>query len=258
MDALIHKDQTVTVIIAMYNGEETIENTINSILEQSYKFINILICDDFSTDNSINKIASINNSQITLLKNDTNIGLSKTRKRLLSSVKTKYIAFIDQDDTWKKDKIQKQIELMELEKCAMCHTHFNFLIKSLNTKKLIKSKVKIFYKDLLNGRSPGASTVIINTEYFSNLLLFSDERFLDPVNDYVIWLHLLRDSNNYSICLEEPMMDYLFHGNNLSANKFKQLYKHYFVLKNLEKISLYKIFFYVFKNILNRIKNYIL
>jgi teichuronic acid biosynthesis glycosyltransferase TuaG len=258
MKTLIHEKQLVTVIIAMYNGVETIESTINSILEQSYKFINILICDDCSSDNSINKVVDINSSQITLLKNDTNIGLSKTRKKLLSSVKTKYVAFIDQDDTWKNNKIEKQIELMELEKCAMCHTHYNFLIKSLKTKKLIKSKSKIFYIDLLNGRSPGASTVIINTEYFSNLSLFSDERFLDPVNDYVIWLHLFRDSNNYSICLEEPMMDYLFHGNNLSANKLKQLYKHYYVLKNLEKISSFKIFFYVGKNVFNRIKNYLL
>ena len=258
MNTLIHEKQIVTVIIAMYNGAETIESTINSVLEQSYKFINILICDDCSSDNSINKIVDINNSQITLLKNDTNIGLSKTRKKLLSSVKTKYIAFIDQDDTWKNNKIEKQIELIELEKCAMCHTHYNFLIGSLNTKKTIKSKSKIFYKDLLCGRLPGASTVMINTDFFNNLSSFCDDRYLDSINDYVIWLDLFRNSDNYSICIEEPMMNYLFHGNNLSANKLKQLYKHYFILKNLEKIHSFKLIFYILLNFTNKIKSYIL
>jgi teichuronic acid biosynthesis glycosyltransferase TuaG len=258
METLTHKDQIVTVIIAMYNGEETIESTINSILEQSYKFINILICDDCSSDNSVTKIVGIKNSQITLLKNDTNIGLSKTRKKLLSSVKTKYIAFIDQDDTWKNDKIAKQIELIELENCAMCHTHYNFIIGSLKTKKTIKSKSKIFYKDLLRGRIPGASTVLINTDFFSNLSIFCDDRYLDSINDYVIWLNLFRNSDNYSICLEEPMMNYLFHGDNLSANKLKQLYKHYFILKNLEKINFFKLIFYVLINFINKVRSYIL
>ena len=258
MDTLTHNRQIVTVIIAVYNGAETIESTINSVLEQSYKFINILICDDCSSDNSINKIVDINNSQITLLKNDTNIGLSKTRKKLLSSVKTKYVAFIDQDDTWENNKIEKQIELIELEKCAMCHTHYNFLIGSLNTKKIIKSKSKIFYKDLLRGRLPGASTVMINTDFFNNLSSFCDDRYLDSINDYVIWLDLFRNSDNYSICIEEPMMNYLFHGNNLSANKLKQLYKHYFILKNLEKIHFFKLIFYVLINFTNKIRSYIL
>lgn len=258
MNTLVHKGETVTVVIAMYNGEKTIESTINSILKQSYKFIKILICDDSSSDNSIKKIIDINNDQITLLKNDKNLGLSKTRKKLLSSVKTKYIAFIDQDDTWKNDKIERQLELMESEKCAMCHTYYNFSIESLNTKKIIKSKHKIFYKDLLSGRLPGASTVMINTDFFKNLSLFNDDRYFDSMNDFVIWLYLFRGSKNYSICLKEPMMDYLFHGDNLSANKLKQLYKHYFILKNIEKINSIKIFFYIVLNFINKIKNYIL
>ena len=252
------KDIEVSVLIANYNNQKYLPECIESIKKQTYQNIEIIIHDDFSSDNSINKIVGINNSKITLLKNDTNIGLSKTRKKLLSSVKTKYIAFIDQDDTWKNNKIERQVELIELEKCAMCHTHYNFLIGSLNTKKTIKSKSKIFYKDLLCGRLPGASTVMINTDFFNNLSSFCDDRYLDSINDYVIWLDLFRNSDNYSICIEEPMMNYLFHGNNLSANKFKQLYKHYFILKNLEKIHFFKLIFYVLINFTNKIRSYIL
>ena len=99
---------------------------------------------------------------------------------------------------------------------------------------------------------------MINTDFFNNLSSFCDDRYLDSINDYVIWLDLFRNSDNYSICIEEPMMNYLFHGNNLSANKLKQLYKHYFILKNLEKIHFFKLIFYVLINFTNKIRSYIL
>ena len=211
----------------MYNGEKTIVLTINSIFEQTHKDINILICDDGSSDNSVAKILELNDSRITLLKNNTNLGLSKTRKKLLSAVKTNWLAFIDQDDTWEKDKIEKQINLLNVEKCGMSHTHYNYIMPFFNSKKVIKSKSKVYYKDMLSGKSIGASSVLINAKHFNNLTSFCDDKYLDPINDYVIWLNILRNSDNYSLCVEEPLMNYFFHGNNLSANKLKQIYRHY-------------------------------
>ena len=260
MKALIHNNpkDLVTVVIAMYNGEKTIVLTINSIFEQTHKDINIIICDDGSSDNSVAKVLSLDNSKITLLRNNTNQGLSKTRKKLLSAVKTKWLAFIDQDDTWEKNKIERQINLLKVEACGMSHTHYYYIVPFLNTKKVIKSKSKVYYKDMLSGRSVGASTVLINTEYFENLTTFSDDRCLDPVNDYVIWLNLLRKSDNHSLCIEEPLMNYYFHGNNLSANKLRQLYKHFYVLKNIEKINFSKLIYYIILNVYNKIKVYVL
>jgi teichuronic acid biosynthesis glycosyltransferase TuaG len=260
MEALIHNNpkDLITVVIAMYNGEKTIVLAINSIFEQTHKDINIIICDDDSSDNSVAKVLALDNSKITLLRNNTNQGLSKTRKKLLSAVKTKWIAFIDQDDTWEKNKIERQINLLKVEKCGMSHTHYYYIAPFLNSKKVIKSKSKIYYKDMLSGKCVGASSVLINTEYFDNLTAFCDDRCLDPVNDYVIWLNLLRNSNNHSLCIEEPLMNYYFHGANLSANKLKQLYRHFYVLKNIEKISFSKLPYYIFLNFYNKLKAYIL
>ena len=242
----------------MYNGGKTIESTIKSILGQTYENITIIICDDASTDNSIEKVLAFNSNQITLIRNEENIGLSKTRKKILSLIETKWLAFIDQDDKWNSDKIEKQINLLKRETCAMCHSYYNFKIESLNANKLIKSKSKIYYKDLLSGNCPGASTVLIDTDFFDNLNSFCDERYLDSINDYVMWLNLFRGSKNYSICLEETMMDYSYHGNNLSANKLKQLFKHFHILKNIEKISYFYLIYYVLKNIFNKIKGYVI
>ena len=135
-NASTNSTNETTVLIAMYNGSKTIETTIKSVLDQTTKNITILICDDGSTDESIKKVLAINNEQITLIRNDINIGLSKTRNKILSLVKTKWEAFIDQDDTWRHDKIERQIDLMKLENCAMCHTYYNFINKRFNIKKL--------------------------------------------------------------------------------------------------------------------------
>jgi teichuronic acid biosynthesis glycosyltransferase TuaG len=260
MEALIHNNpkDTVTVVIAMYNGEKTIALTIDSIFGQTHKDINILICDDGSSDNSVANVLALDNTKITLLRNSTNLGLSKTRKKLLSVVKTKWLAFIDQDDTWEKCKIERQINLLKKQKCGMSHTHYNFIVPLLHSTKVIESKSKVYYKDLLSGKSVGASSVLINTEYFDNLISFCDDSYLDPVNDFVIWLNLLKNSDNYSLCIEEPLMNYYFDGSNLSANKFKQLYKHFYVLKNIEKINFIKIINYIFLNLYNKAKIYIL
>jgi teichuronic acid biosynthesis glycosyltransferase TuaG len=253
-----NKTDMITVLIAMYNGSKTIEATIESILNQTTENIIILICDDGSIDDSVEKVLTLNNKNITLVKNDVNIGLAQTRKRLLLLVKTKWIAFIDQDDRWRHDKIERQIELMKLENCAMCHTYFNFIAAGVNVKKIIKSKPKIAYKDLLNGYVPGASTVLINTDHFTSLSGFYDDRRFDPINDYVIWLYLFRDTENYSICLKEPMMNYYFHGENLSRNKFLQLYRHFYILKNIEKVGMFRLVISVYQNIVNKLKRYIL
>ena len=260
METLIHNNpkDTVTVVIAMYNGEKSIVLTIDSIFEQTHKDIHILICDDASSDKSVAKVLALDDPKITLLKNSTNLGLSKTRKKLILVVKTKWLAFVDQDDTWEKNKIERQINVLKKEKCGMSHTHYNYIVPFLNSTKVIKSKSKVYYKDMLSGKSVGASSVLINTEYFDNLTSFCDDRYLDPVNDYVIWLNLLRNSDNYSLCIEEPLMNYFFHGKNLSANKFRQLYKHFYVLKNIEKISFIRIIPYILVNFYNKIKVYIL
>ena len=100
-------------------------------LNQTYKNIKLIICDDCSTDDSANLIKNYKSSKIVLLTNTENLGLSKTRKKLLQHVNTKYVAFIDQDDRWHKDKIKKQLEFMCKKNSLMSHTFFirNNLIK---------------------------------------------------------------------------------------------------------------------------------
>jgi hypothetical protein len=105
----------------------------------------------------------------------------------------------------------------------------------------------------------GASTVVINKNIFKKTLNFCDDRFFDSVNDYVIWLFILRPSkdNDYSYGIKESMVEYTFDGNNLSRNKLYQLLKHFIVLYRIEKISFIKtLLYYSCFNIYRKISNY--
>lgn len=256
MNRLVHnQNEEVTAIMAVYNGYSTLINSIDSVLNQTYKNIKLIICDDCSSDDSANLIKNYKSSKIVLLTNTENLGLSKTRKKLLKHVNTKYVAFIDQDDRWHKDKIKKQLEFMRKKNSLMSHTFYtrNNLIK--NKKKIIKSDSYIDYDSLLYGNTIAASSVLIDTTNVKGLNSYCDDKQFDCINDYVIWLNILKNTkiNAHSVCVPEPLLEFTYHGNNLSRNKIRMIYKFFLVIFNIEKKNLVISCFYLLCNFIRKI-----
>ena len=154
--------EIISVILPVYNGSATLMDTINSVLNQTFKDFKLYICNDHSNDNSEKIVKSFNSKKIYYVKNEKNIGLSKTRKKLLNLAAGNFIAFIDQDDIWIENKLEIQIKKIRQEKSIMCHTDYVFEHKELKINKILKSKNKISYNDLIMGSSVGASTVLFN------------------------------------------------------------------------------------------------
>ena len=247
----------VSIILPIYNGEEYLVRCVSSIFSQTYQHFEILVSDDNSTDRSIEVIENFKSDKIKLVRNADNIGLSKSRKNLLSKAKGRWIAFIDQDDFWEPEKLEKQIDLLQKYACAMCHTYYQLRATSVGVSKVIKSFDKVRFDDLLRGNSVGASTVLIDRKKFSDFTNFCDSRLYDSVNDYVIWLEVLRETGSYSICCKEVLLTWNFDGNNLSRNKIKQLKRHFDVLRHVEKIELRKCVYYAICNFYNKIRMYL-
>ncbi|MCM3729100.1 glycosyltransferase family 2 protein [Neobacillus cucumis] len=107
------KQPLVTVFIPMYNGEEYIQEALDSIINQTYKNLDILVVDDGSTDNSNKIVSSYNDPRIRLLVNETNKGLPYTRNLGVKEAKGKYLAIMDADDIALPDRIEKQVKYME-------------------------------------------------------------------------------------------------------------------------------------------------
>lgn len=103
----------VSVIIPLYNAEKYIFQALESIVNQTYQNIEIIVIDDGSTDNSEDIVYSIHSSKIKLIKNEHNLGVSATRNRGIELARGKYIALMDADDISYLDRIEKQVNFLE-------------------------------------------------------------------------------------------------------------------------------------------------
>ena len=107
--------EKIDILLATYNGEEYLEEQLNSILNQTYKNFNLIISDDNSTDSTVKILDkySKKDSRIIVYKQNRNLGVVSNFEFLLSKVESKYFMFSDQDDIWIETKIEKSINKLE-------------------------------------------------------------------------------------------------------------------------------------------------
>ena len=101
----------ISILMPVYNAELYIKDSLNSILNQTYKNIELLVCDDKSTDNSLLIIDSFNDSRINVFKNDNNVGYLKTCNFLFQKCQGEFIGFQDADDWSDLTRLEKQVKL---------------------------------------------------------------------------------------------------------------------------------------------------
>jgi len=120
-------DQLVTVLIPVYNCGDYIEKAVKSILEQTYSDLQVLICDDGSTDNTLDVIRSLRDERIEILHFEQNIGKVSAVNKALTSVKGKYLAMQDADDWSEKTRIEKQVNCFNDSELAVCFTGYQLI-----------------------------------------------------------------------------------------------------------------------------------
>ena len=152
----------VSIIIPYYKKKDYIKKTINSILKQTYKKFEIIIINDEPGELSKNILSFLKkkDSRIKIINNKKNIGAGKSRNKGINIAKGKYIAFIDSDDLWKKNKLLKQIEFMRKKNIEISHTSYEIIDDDLVTRGTRQAKL-MNYKELIKSCDIGLSTVII-------------------------------------------------------------------------------------------------
>ena len=217
----LYDNKTVSVVIPVYNVSKYIAHTIESILKQSYKEVEILLVDDCSTDNSaeiIKKYASAH-LNVVYLKLEKNQGAAVARNKALSEAKGRYIAFLDGDDVWCEGKLEKQLAFMNEKDAAVSCTAMDTIDaygKPLGSVRKVREKVD--YDFLLHNTMIATSTVIVDRNKTGN--------FQMPLRrggqDYATWLMLMR---NGTICygLNEVLSRYRVLSDSLSSNKWKSI-----------------------------------
>ena len=175
---MIDEVPLVSVIIPCYNEEDYILGSINSILSQEYKNIEIIVVDDNSTDTTVKKINSLNNNQINLIKKAHNKGVVDSLNLGINQAKGKYIARMDADDISLPSRISKQVQLMELNKqMVVCGTgHYFMNYRDDDYREVIPLANDNAIKKQMSMYSPiNAGTAMYRAEVIRSVGLFSIE-----------------------------------------------------------------------------------
>ena len=181
----------VSIVIPYYKKKEYIKQSINSVLNQTYKNFEIIIIydDDELTDLNYLKNIVKSDKRINLIINKKKLGVGLSRNKGIKLSKGKYIAFLDSDDYWNKNKLKSQITFMNLNKYSITHTTYH--IVDQNDKKISIRRARSFFKiqDLLYSCDIGLSTVILKRNLFSNNVKFPN---IKTKEDFILWLKILK------------------------------------------------------------------
>lgn len=215
----------ISIIVTTFNRELYLKETIKSILNQSFKNFELIVVDDYSNYDIDMLIKKFNDNRIILLKNDSKKNIARNRNFGLKHSKNDIIAFCDDDDTWEKDKLQKQMNFIikgynfvftnlrlvnydnkfkVFKRGFISHLIFNIISKSLSFKIL-----KITNRICL-------SSVLLKKELIKNYN-FSEDDSLFAKEDYDLWLRIYLNSKLYYI--KAPLVNYRIHNNNSSRIK---------------------------------------
>ena len=184
-------EELVSIIIPYYKKKEYILKTINSVLNQSYNNYEIIIIYDDENLSDLDYLEKLFKSEkkIKIIKNSRTVGAGFSRNKGIENANGEFIAFIDADDTWKKYKLEKQINFMKKKKLKFTHTPYEIIDK--NDKVLGERISKNFDKvdDLIKSCDIGLSTVIIKKEIIDYQTTFPN---LKTKEDFVLWLKILK------------------------------------------------------------------
>ncbi len=196
-------NELVSIIMPSYNTANYIAHSIQSVLNQTYQKWELLIIDDCSTDNTYDVIKSFQDKRIKLFQNKKNCGAAISRNKGLKEANGKWIAFLDSDDIWFPEKLERQISFMKCNKYVFSYTNYEEINEeSIRNGKIISGPKIITKNKMFRYCWPGCLTVMFDKEYFG-IIQIED---IKKNNDYAVWLQLCKRANCY--LLDEVLGQY--------------------------------------------------
>lgn len=248
-------DQTdlISVIIPFYNEKDYFDECINSVLNQSYKNIEIIIINDASDliyEKKLNYYKSLHPDLIKIAKSEKNQGVSISRNRGIDLAKGKYIAFIDSDDQWFPYKLEYQYKLIKKKKLDYIHGSYFIIDENKKFKGYLKAKNQNF-NNLMKSCDIGLSTVMIDAK------ICKKNKFekISTKEDYILWLKLSKKMY-YLFGDERIVAIYRSKKNSLSKNLIINIYNAFKVYKKFEKQSFIRTLYFVIRLAYNRFNKY--
>ena len=224
--------ELVSIIMPSYNTGKYIAETIRSVLAQTYANWELIIVDDCSSDNT-DAVARqfLSDERIRYIKNEKNGGAALSRNRALREAKGKWIAFLDSDDLWESDKLQKQIAFMKDNGYHFSYTNYIEIDEcSQPNGKMVTGPKRITKCGMYSYCWPGCLTVMYDAEVVG-LVQIED---IKKNNDYAMWLKVCKKADCY--LLDETLAKYRKRSGSISNHGYMKLIKwHYKLYREAER-----------------------
>ena len=243
----MNMEKKVSIIVPVYNAEKYIEETVASVRAQTFKDWELLLVDDSSTDNTAQVLEEMlkkePDGRIRILSKE-NGGAARARNYGLAHATGRFVAFLDADDLWSSDKLEKQLAFMEEKQAAFSFTGYEFADENgRGTGKVVKVPETLVYKQALQNTTIFTSTVIFDTEKIKKENL---EMPIIKSEDTALWFRVLRTGIT-AYGLNENLVRYRRVSGSLSSNKLEALRRIWNLYRKSEHLSVpYSIYNFVF------------
>ena len=226
----------VSIIMPSYNTAQYITETIQSVIDQTYHNWELIIVDDCSTDNTDIVIGKIKDPRIRYIKNEKNSGAAVSRNRALREANGRWVAFLDSDDLWKPQKLEKQLLFMEEENLPMTFSFYEQIDENGNSlHKQVTSPLEVSYSKLFYCNWIGNLTGIYSVDFFGKIPISN----IKKRQDWILWLTLVKKIEKVKP-VAESLAFYRVRKDSISSSKVKLIKYNYFIYKDFHGNNLLK------------------
>ena len=247
-------DNLVSIITPAYNAAAYITETIESVLNQTYQNWEMLIVNDCSKDNTAEIVQSYaaKDKRIKLINLKQNSGAAVARNTAIQNAKGRYIAFLDSDDLWRKEKLQKQIQFMQRNGYAFTFTSYeHFKEAKENIHNIVKVSKSLNYKQALKGNQIGCLTVMLDRKHIPNIHFTTQKH-----EDYILWLNILKQGITAYGIQESFALYRTGNSKSISSNKLQSALWTWKVYRESQKLSVVKSMYYMLFYVVNGLKKH--
>lgn len=230
-------DTLVSIITPTYNSEKFIAETIKSVLNQTYQSWEMIIVDDYSTDQTeaIIKDFMAIDQRISFYQLQKNAGAGVARNQAVDLAKGRYIAFLDSDDLWKPEKLEKQVDFMSANQVPFAFSYYDCINEEGELLHIcVKTPKRLHYWQLFFCNFVGNLTGIYDTHFFGKIPISS----IRKRQDWMVWLTVLKKVRVASV-LPESIAYYRVRKNSISSSKWKLLQHNFTVYRTFHHLNVF-------------------
>ena len=234
------KKGLVTVITPTFNCGKYIKDAITSVIAQTYGEWEMIIVDDCSTDDTESVVKSFTDDRIKYIKLEENKGTAYARNVSMDNAMGEFYAFLDADDIWEKDKLEKQVSFMNQNGYNFSATSYEKVTEDGNKKCVVTALEKVDYKRMLLDSRIGNSAVMYRADVLGDIRV----PLIRKRNDLALWLQILK-REKYCYGLNEVLTVYRKRKGSISGNKFSLIKYHWILYRKIEKLSIIRSAYYI-------------